>query len=113
MTGGVARVWVAMISPYECLNIDATAGVEGAARRRRGGRTRTAKLPHLFWLPFPLRMATWKGRSELHAFKMSKTRAAVAAALPGLPHNTWDHSTEMRSPTTLPATSTRKVPEGS
>jgi hypothetical protein len=23
-----------MISPYECLNIDATAGIEGAARER-------------------------------------------------------------------------------
>jgi len=64
-------------------------------------------------LPFLLRMARWKGRCDLRAFKMSKTRAAVAAALPGLPHNTWDHSTEMRSPTTLPATSVMKLPEGS
>jgi len=32
---GEARVSVAMIAPYECLNIDATAGGEGAARERR------------------------------------------------------------------------------
>src|SRR5216684_5680433 len=29
---GEVRVSVAMIAPYECLNIDATAGIEGAAR---------------------------------------------------------------------------------
>src|SRR5260370_5762906 len=37
---GEARVSVAMIAPYECLDIDATAGREGAARRVVGSTLR-------------------------------------------------------------------------
>ena len=49
----------------------------------------------------------------LNRFQEPQGRAAVAAALLRHLHDTSDHSTEMRSPATLPVTSNRKLPEGS